>query len=189
MSLQKETNSRFVHWSDGSWTFHVGDVAYDVSEEVMNDQMHVYGAHGTAALEAHGTAARRMVLRPSGPLGQELEIRASQAKNEIAGRAVERTVKMVAVTQNPMERRREQEQQELESLRAKRKLEAMQRSHRERFQLNEAALEEDNDDEEDEDFKESDDEEERNERALLQAKRGPARRSRRIASDEDEEDE
>ena len=71
----KESNARFVEWSDGSMTLHVGSEVLQVKKEVLENNSHhlfvkhnEFKAHGEAPgecaiIESHGVLEARMVIK------------------------------------------------------------------------------------------------------------------------------
>lgn len=71
----KESNARFVEWSDGSMTLHVGNEVLQVKKEVLeNNSHHLFvkhseakvegeAPHECAIIESHGVLEARMVIK------------------------------------------------------------------------------------------------------------------------------
>ena len=74
----KESNARFVQWSDGSMTLHVGSEVLEVKQETLGCNMHhLYAKHAAAEgedesekrppiIEGHGVMDARLVIKPTG---------------------------------------------------------------------------------------------------------------------------
>eukprot|EP00802_Teleaulax_amphioxeia_P016274 Tamp_16388.p1 GENE.Tamp_16388~~Tamp_16388.p1 ORF type:complete len:447 (+),score=136.57 Tamp_16388:166-1341(+) len=73
----KESNARFVQWSDGSMTLHVGSEVLEVKQETLGCNMHhLYAKHAAAEgedesekrppiIEGHGVMDARLVIKPT----------------------------------------------------------------------------------------------------------------------------
>ena len=70
--MPKESNARFVEWSDGSLTLHVGEEVFDVKKESLGkNKHHLYVKHDdnllddAGVIEGHGVMDSRLVIKPT----------------------------------------------------------------------------------------------------------------------------
>ena len=63
----RESNARFVRWSDGSLQLQIGSEVLDVaSQDIVRDQSHLFVRHpGAGIVQAQAQLERKLVLRPS----------------------------------------------------------------------------------------------------------------------------
>lgn len=63
----RESNARFVRWSDGSLQLQIGSEVLDVaSQDIARDQSHLYVRHpGAGIVQAQAHLERKLVFRPS----------------------------------------------------------------------------------------------------------------------------
>lgn len=65
-TVNKESNARFVQWSDGSLQLLIGNEVLDISvQEADHDQAHLFLRHGKGILQSQGQLLRKMKFMPS----------------------------------------------------------------------------------------------------------------------------
>ncbi|XP_030374190.1 another transcription unit protein [Scaptodrosophila lebanonensis] len=62
--IRKESNARFVRWSDGSETFHIGSEAFDAVEQPLPPQHHQYYVRQGNYYIAQSAVTEKMSIRP-----------------------------------------------------------------------------------------------------------------------------
>ncbi|KAK7250957.1 hypothetical protein RIF29_33762 [Crotalaria pallida] len=62
----RESNARFVRWSDGSLQLLIGNEVLDISvQDAQHDQAHLFRRHGKGILQSQGRLLRKMRFMPS----------------------------------------------------------------------------------------------------------------------------
>ncbi|OMO51213.1 Leo1-like protein [Corchorus capsularis] len=65
-TISRESNARFVRWSDGSLQLLIGNEVLDISvQEAQHDQSHLFLRHGKGILQSQGRILRKMRFMPS----------------------------------------------------------------------------------------------------------------------------
>jgi len=146
----KESNCRFVRWSDGSLSMHLGNEVFDVFKmPIHGEQNHLFVQQGTG-LQAQAVFKDKLSFRPQST--------ASQTHRKMTMSIADRMAKaqqikfMPATERDPESQRENSIKKEDERLRAQSRRESQQRRVREKNHLkglSSSYLEQDMDDEED----------------------------------------
>ncbi|KAL4184252.1 hypothetical protein AMTRI_Chr10g224640 [Amborella trichopoda] len=65
-TISRESNARFVRWSDGSLQLLIGNEVLDISvQDAQHDQTHLFLRHGKGILQSQGQLLRKMRFMPS----------------------------------------------------------------------------------------------------------------------------
>ncbi|KAF9959077.1 Paf1 complex component [Modicella reniformis] len=188
---EKESNARFVRWSDGSLSLVLGDEMFQVNVQSLQNQHQFLVVHHPSelVLQTQQALTANMTFQPQST--QSLTHRKLTAA--IAGKHVKgvKTV-MVATLSDPKAAKEAIEQRELEQVRSRRKVAAERSRHARVTGLTASGLEEsdgEHDEEDDEDFEAE--EERRREKIMSIKKSGSDKyKSRnRYSSDEDSVDD
>ena len=151
---EKESNARFVRWSDGSMSLVLGDEMFQVNAQTLQNQHQFLVVHHPAALMLQTQLAFTDTLTFQPYTTQSVTHRKLTAA--IAGRHVKGVkTKMVPTLQDPKAAKEKIEQRELEQVRSRRKVATERSRHARATGLSVRGLEEsdgDHDDEDDEDF-------------------------------------
>ncbi|KAI8602143.1 Leo1-like protein-domain-containing protein [Dissophora ornata] len=151
---EKESNARFVRWSDGSMSLVLGDEMFQVNAQTLHNQHQFLVVHHPSELMLQTQQAFTDTLTFQPHSTQSLTHRKLTAA--IAGKHVKsvKTV-MVATLSDPKAAKEAIEQRELEQVRSRRKVAAERSRHARATGLTVGGLEEsdgEHDEEEDEDF-------------------------------------
>ncbi|ORY04745.1 Leo1-domain-containing protein [Basidiobolus meristosporus CBS 931.73] len=205
----KESNAKFVKWSDGTLSLLLGEELFDINTKSMDhDNQYVIVHHPVEGLlETQIRYTDTMAFRPASVAG------ATQRKMVMAIAGKHRKVqkaKMFITTTDPEKHKQELEAQEAERLRAQRRLESQRRNKASRYSqgLTEADLEAESDEErsysgggrrsdyqdgdgfvvDDDEVDEEDSEEEREREARIMRAKKKADKYKRSSRDEEEDD-
>lgn len=129
--VTKQSNARFVKWSDGSYSLEVGSEMFDVAVQTPYEQNFLCLSYPQAQmLHTQALLTKTMSIRPSSTQSQTHK----RLTAELARRAESRSalVQNVATLDDPEKRQQEAERVEGQLLKARRKLEAKQRQQEER---------------------------------------------------------
>lgn len=166
---EKESNARFVRWSDGSMSLALGDEMFQVNAQTLQNQHQFLVVHHPAALMLQTQLAFTDTLTFQPYTTQSVTHRKLTAA--IAGRHVKGVkTKMVPTLMDPKAAKEKIEQRELEQVRSRRKVTTERNRHARATGLTSRGLEEsdgDHDDEDDEDFEAE--EERRREKIMVTA--------------------
>ncbi|KAF9373109.1 Paf1 complex component, partial [Mortierella sp. AD011] len=151
---EKESNARFVRWSDGSLSLVLGDEMFQVNAQTLHNQHQFLVVHHPSELMLQTQQAFTDTLTFQPQSTQSLTHRKLTAA--IAGKHVKsvKTV-MVATLSDPKAAKEAIEQRELEQVRSRRKVNAERSRHARATGLTARGLEEsegEHDEEDDEDF-------------------------------------
>ncbi|KAK9761153.1 Paf1 complex component, partial [Basidiobolus ranarum] len=146
--IVKESNAKFVKWSDGTLSLLLGEELFDINTKSMDhDNQYVIVHHPVEGLlETQIRYTDTMAFRPSSVAGatQRKMVMAIAGKHKKVQRA-----KMFITTTDPEKQKQELEAREAEKLRAQRRLESQRRNKASRYSqgLTEADLEAESDEE------------------------------------------
>lgn len=130
--VTKQSNARFVKWSDGSYSLQVGEEMFDVAVQTPYEQHFLCLSYPESQmLHTQSLLNKTMSIRPSSTQSETHK----RLTAELARRAQNQSslVQSVATLDNPEKRQQEAERAEGQLLKARRKLEAKQRQQEERL--------------------------------------------------------
>jgi RNA polymerase-associated protein LEO1 len=128
-NMTKQSNARFVRWSDGTLSLQLGAEIFDVTEQDPYEPTFLCLSHpSNELLQTSALLNKNMTIVPTSTASHTHK-RLTQA---LADRQRSITVGSFATVDDPEKRQREAEKQQQLNLRAKKKLESKQRLARER---------------------------------------------------------
>jgi RNA polymerase-associated protein LEO1 len=137
----RESNSRVIRWSDGTLSLLLGDELFEIVVQSMDNDYQYLVAHHTeeGLFQTQAQFKRLMTFRPQGThsMTHKKLTMAIATKHK-----KEQRLKMFASREDPEKLKQEAERLENEKLKARRRLEAKQRSAAAKYGLNEDFLEE-----------------------------------------------
>lgn len=150
---EKESNARFVRWSDGSMSLVLGDEMFQVNAQHLTNQHQFLVVHHPSELMLQTQQAFTDTLTFQPQSTQSMTHRKLTAA--IAGKHVKSVkTKLVATLSDPKAAKEKIEQRELEQVRSRRQVAAQRSKHARQTGLTTAGLEESDGemDEDDDDF-------------------------------------
>jgi len=120
LTTEKESNARFVRWSDGSLQLLLGNEAIEVSEQNISQENHYLFTRIGGAIVCQGKLNHKLIFRPSG-LDSGLHKRLTDFLKTQKIRK-DRKTKIVATTSNPEQQKEKQDKMEKDLMKANRKL-------------------------------------------------------------------